>query len=159
MHIAASTLVAFLLVLARMLGVFVFIPMPFKDAGPSLSRVVMALGCTIALYPRWPTVQVSELSLTTMLALLASDTALGVSVGLMVSFLSEAFTVGARSLALQAGYGYASVIDPVTAADSDVLGVLAQTLAGLLFFTLNLHRVLIRIFADSLETYPLERSL
>lgn len=154
MHIAASTLVAFLLVLARMLGVFVFIPMPFKDAGPSLSRVVMALGCTIALYPRWPALQVSELSLTPMLALLASDTALGVSVGLMVSFLSEAFTVGARSLALQAGYGYASVIDPVTAADSDVLGVLAQTLAGLLFFTLNLHRVLIRIFADSLETYP-----
>lgn len=55
---------------------------------------------------------------------------------------------------MQAGYGYASVIDPVTAADSDVLGVLAQTLASLLFFTLNLHRVLIKIFADSLESYP-----
>jgi len=79
---------------------------------------------------------------------------LGAAIGLMVSFLSEAFTLGAQSIALQAGYGYASVVDPTTQAESDVLAVLAQLLAGLLFFTAGLHRLLIKVFAESLTSYP-----
>ncbi len=153
-HIAASTLISFLLVLARMTGVFVFVPLPFKDAGPSISRIVLALGSTIALYARWPVINAQELTLTFTLGLIATDAALGAAIGLMVSFLSEAFTAGAQALALQAGYGYASIIDPTTQADSDVLAVMAQLLAGLFFFTLNLHRLLIKVFADSLESYP-----
>ena len=153
LHIAATTLMAFLLVLGRMTGVFVFIPLPFKDAGPSMSRVLLAVGCTLALYSRWPHVD-AAMTFTTMTAAIVSDACLGAAIGLSVSFLSEAFTLGARALALQAGYGYASVIDPTTQADSDVLGVMAQMLAGLLFFTANLHRILIQIFADSLERYP-----
>ncbi len=154
LHISAATLIAFLLVLARMTGVFVFLPLPVKDAAPSVSRIVLALGCTIALYSRWPQVDFQQLTLTSTLMLVVSDAALGAAIGLMVSFLSEAFTTGAQSLALQAGYGYASVIDPTTQADSDVLAVMAQLLAGLFFFTANLHRVLIKVLADSLESYP-----
>jgi flagellar biosynthetic protein FliR len=154
LQVSASTLLAFLLVLARMLGVFIFVPLPFKDAGPNISSVVLALGCAIALYPRWPLIDASSLTLSSTIALMASDAMLGASIGLMVSFLSEAFTVGAQSLALQAGYGYASVIDPTTQADSDVLAVLVQMLTSLFFFTANLHLVLVKIFADSLVAFP-----
>ncbi len=154
LHISAATLIAFVLVLSRMIGVFVFVPMPFKDTGPSVSRIVLALGCTIALYACWPMLNASQITLPSMVALMFSDAALGAAIGLMVSFLSEAFTVGAQSLALQAGYGYASIVDPTTQADSDVMAVLAQLLAGLLFFTAGLHRFLIKIFADSLLSYP-----
>ncbi len=154
LHVSASLLISFLLVLARMIGVFVFVPMPFKDAGPSISRTALALGCTLALYARWPVLQLGSLDITTLLALLIPDALMGASIGLLVSFLSEAFTLGAQSLALQAGYGYASVVDPTTQADSDVLAVLAQLLAGLFFFTAGLHRKLIQIFADSLSSYP-----
>ena len=154
LHVPAAALFAFLLVLTRMVGVFVFIPMPFKDAGPSVARVVLAIGCTLALYARWPTLNITGLSFTSTLALLVPDAVLGAAMGLMVSFLSEAFSVGAQSLALQAGYGYASVVDPTTHADSDVLAVFAQLLAGLFFFTFGLHRFLIQVFADSLEKYP-----
>jgi flagellar biosynthesis protein FliR len=154
LHVSASILIAFLLVLSRMLGVFVFVPMPFKDAGPSISRIALALGCTLALYARWPVLSATELTLTTTLGFMVSDAALGAGIGLMVGFLSEAFTTGAQSLALQAGYGYASIVDPTTQADSEVLAVMAQLLAGLLFFTAGLHRFLIRIFADSLISFP-----
>ncbi len=154
LNVPASTLFAFLLVLARMIGVFVFIPMPVKDAGPGMARVVLALGCTIALYSRWPTLDVTGLTLTSTLRFVVSDAALGAAMGLMVSFIAEAFSVGAQSLALQAGYGYASVVDPTTQADSDVLAVFAQLLAGLFFFTAGIHRFLIQVFADSLEKYP-----
>ena len=154
LNISAATLIAFLLVLARMTGVFVFVPLPWKDAGPSISRIVLALGTTIALYARWPVLDLRNITLTSMAGLLVSDAALGATIGLMVSFLSEAFTLGAQSLALQAGYGYASVVDPTTQADSDVLAVLVQLMAALFFFTAGLHRYLIKVFADSLESYP-----
>jgi flagellar biosynthesis protein FliR len=154
LQISASTLIAFLLVLSRMLGVFAFVPMPFKDAGPSISRIALALGCTLALYARWPVLSANQLTLTTILGFIVSDAALGAGIGLMVGFLSEAFTTGAQSLALQAGYGYASIVDPTTQADSEVLAVLAQLLSGLLFFTAGLHRLLLRVFADTLISFP-----
>ncbi len=154
LQISAATLIAFLFVLTRMLGVFVFVPLPFKDAGPSMSRVVLALGCTIALYPCWPSINLLELTTGSAVVLLFSDAALGVAIGLMVGFLAEAFTLGAQSIALQAGYGYASVVDPTTEADSDVMAVMAQLLSALLFFTTGLHRVLLKVFAESLTSYP-----
>jgi flagellar biosynthesis protein FliR len=154
LRISASTLIAFLFVLTRMLGVFVFVPLPFKDAGPSMSRVVLALGCTIALYPCWPSIDMSELTIGSAAALLFADAALGAAIGLMVGFLAEAFTLGAQSLALQAGYGYASVVDPTTQADSDVMAVMAQLLSGLFFVTTGLHRLLLKVFAESLTSYP-----
>jgi flagellar biosynthetic protein FliR len=83
-----------------------------------------------------------------------SELALGTAIGLMVSFISESLSVGAQILSFQAGYGYASAVDPTTNADSDVLPVLAQLMAALLFFTTGLDRYVIRAFASSLETYP-----
>jgi flagellar biosynthetic protein FliR len=55
---------------------------------------------------------------------------------------------------MPAGFGYASMIDPATQADSSVLLVFAQLFAGLLFFTLGLDREILRIFARSLQSYP-----
>jgi flagellar biosynthetic protein FliR len=68
--------------------------------------------------------------------------------------LIEAFVLAAQILGLQAGYAYASTIDPTTQADSSILLVFAQLTAGLLFFALGLDREVIRAFARSLETQP-----
>lgn len=152
--IPVSTLLSFLVVLARMVGVFVFVPLPLKDAGPSLPRIAWGLGITLALFPRWPVLHPGDVTFTTMLALIVPDALLGIAIGLLVSFIAEGLTLGAQSLALQAGYGYASVVDPTTQADSDVLAVLAQLLAGLFFFTFGLHRWVVKALADSLERVP-----
>jgi flagellar biosynthetic protein FliR len=66
----------------------------------------------------------------------------------------EAFAVGSQILGLQAGYSFASTVDPNTQADSTVLVVLSQLAAGLLFFATGLDRQLILILARSLETHP-----
>ena len=145
---------AFVLVLSRMAGAFVFVPMPYVDAGPPVARIVFAFASTIALFPRWPVIDPSSVTVGTMTGWVISEAALGLSIGLMVSFLAEALIMGAQLLGLQAGYGYASVIDPTTQADSDVLQVLAQLTGGLLFFSSGLDRFVIRAFALSLERYP-----
>ena len=150
----ASTLLAFALVLSRIAGVFTFVPLPTQDAGPAPARIVIALAVTVALLPRWPAIDANSLTLSTMTLWMISELALGTAMGLMVAFISESLTFGAQVLGLQAGYGYASVVDPMTQADSNVLPVLAQLTAGLLFFTTGLHRFVISAFAASLDSYP-----
>ena len=151
--VPASALFGFLMVLVRMTGAFVFVPLPVSDAGPSQLRIVIALACTFALYPRWPAMNPPD-SIALMLVWLISEAALGISIGLAVAFISESLTVGAQMLSVQAGYGFASVVDPTTQADSAVLIVVAQLTAGLLFFATGLDHQVVHAFAWSLDKYP-----
>lgn len=152
--LSVSTLFGFVFVLTRLLGAFVFVPFPERDAGSTTPRIVLAVATTMSLFPRWPTVDASRLTVASLCLILLSEIALGTGIGLLVSFISEALTLGAQILSLQAGYAYASEVDPTSQADSDVLPVLANLMAGLLFFTTGLHRFVIQAFADSLERYP-----
>lgn len=152
--LSVATLFGFAFVLTRMLGAFVFVPFPERDAGASVPRIVLALATTMSLFPRWPAVAASGLTIGSFCLILLSELALGTGIGLLVSFISEAMTFGAQILSVQAGYSYASEVDPTSQADSDVLPVLAQLMAGLFFFTTGLHRYVIQVFADSLERYP-----
>ena len=149
-----GTILGFALVVSRIAGVFIFVPLPSQDSGPAPARIALALAAAIALFPRWPMVDAAHFELSTMVLWMFSELALGTCIGLAVSFISEALIFGAQVLGLQAGYGYASVIDPMTNADSNVLPVMAQLTAGLLFFTTGLHRLVIAAFASSLDAFP-----
>jgi flagellar biosynthetic protein FliR len=78
----------------------------------------------------------------------------GLAAGLLVGFLAEILTLMAQLVGLQAGYGYASVVDPTTQADSDVLQVMARLVGGLLFFTFGLDQQMLRALALSLQRHP-----
>ena len=106
-------------------------------------------GITIALYPLWPHIT-DYPAAGTMVMWLIVEAALGIGIGLAVSFVTEAFLVGAQAMSLQAGYAFASTFYPNTQADSGVIVVLMQIVAGLLFFTTGLDREVIRIFARSM---------
>jgi len=147
-----ATVCSFLAVLARVSGAIVFVPVPGMSASPEPARAVFALSLTMALAPFWPVVQPPGVGV--LLAWMAAETALGLTIGLVVGLLSEAFVMFGQIVGLQAGYSFASTIDPSTQADSPVFVILAQTVAGLLFFSMGLHRDVLRAFARSLETLP-----
>jgi flagellar biosynthetic protein FliR len=148
-----STLYAFLLVLARVAGVATFVPVPGFSTIPEPPRIALALGFTLALAPLWPAVPATP-GIGLLAGWIASEAVLGLTIGLVVGFLSEAFQLCGQMVGLQAGYSYASTVDPNTQSDSTVLSVMAQAIASLLFFALGLHREVFRIFARSLETLP-----
>ena len=152
--LSAGTLLAFGLVLSRISSAFVFVPIPSQESGPPVARIAVAVSATFALFPRWPVIADRDISLATMVLWMLSEVALGSCIGLLVAFISESLTLGAQILSTQAGYAYASVVDPTTQADSNVLPVVAQLLAGLLFFTTGLHRYVMTAFADSLASFP-----
>src|ERR1700685_2024786 len=149
-----GTLYAFLLVLARISGAFIFVPIPGIQAGPQIARVVLSVSLTLALQPRWPVIDAAGVSFPLLMGWMFAEAGMGLAVGLAVAFLTEGFQMGAQIISLQAGYTFASTIDPSSGADSTVLIMISQTTAGLLFFATGMDRLILRAFADSLTAHP-----
>jgi flagellar biosynthetic protein FliR len=106
------------------------------------------------MFPVWSNQANAPIAPEYFLAALASEVMLGLAVGIVVSYLAEILTMAAQSLSLQAGYGYATTIDPTTQADAGYLVVLAQLLAGLMFFTTGVDRQVLAILGRSYDRLP-----
>jgi flagellar biosynthetic protein FliR len=154
LKLETGTLYAFLLVLTRVSGAFIFVPLPGIKAGPDLVRAALAGSITLALMPRWPAIASTGLGFGTLVGWILAEAGLGIGVGIAVAFLSEIFQMGAQIISLQAGYSFASTIDPTSGADSSVMLSIAQTVAGLLFFATGLDHQVLMAFAQSLTVHP-----
>jgi flagellar biosynthetic protein FliR len=153
LQLSTATLLGFLVTLARIGGVFVFLPLPGMKSVADMARIILSVCITMALFPQWPRVS-PEISIALLVVWTISEAALGIGIGLAVAFVTEALLVGAQTLGLQAGYGFASMVDPNTQADSGILVIFSQLAAGLLFFAAGLDREVLRVFARSLEILP-----
>jgi flagellar biosynthesis protein FliR len=151
-----TTLFGFLYTLARVSGVFAFLPLAAFRAGPEASRIVLSLACTLLLWHDWQTPAVATPDMARIVAGVANEAALGVAIGLALAIALETFQFAAQSVSLAAGLGYASTIDPTSGADSTVLLTTAQITAGLLFFASGADRLLIKALAESLRLSPPE---
>ena len=128
--LSMATLYGFLLTLARVTAALVFVPLPGIKQGPELARVVLALSATLLLAPQWPVVE-GDPSMGRLTGWLILEAGLGILIGVVAGFMVEAFQIAAQAMGLEAGFAYASMVDPQTQADSGVLLVLAQLGAGL----------------------------
>jgi len=152
--IGLPALYGFLLVLARVSGVFAFVPLPGVQNAPPMARIVLSVLTTLALYPSWPQPPAGQFEIGRMLMYVLPEVAVGVVIGVAVSFILEAFMMGAQVLSLNAGYSFAQTIDPTSQAQSGVLVVFAQMASGLIFFALGLDREVLRTLAYSLQAHP-----
>jgi flagellar biosynthetic protein FliR len=152
--LSMGTLFGFLLVLTRVAGAFVFVPLPGIGGAIAPVRAAFALGFTLALSSRWPVMGGGTPAPGVLAGWIGAEAAAGIAIGVSVGIVLEAFALAAQVLGLPAGYGYASTIDPTTQADAGILVVLAQLVAGMLFFALGLDREVLRLFAASLDRVP-----
>ena len=149
-----ATLCGFLLVLARVSGLIALVPIPGLAAAPDAGRIALALALTVGLLPVWPHPDNTSLLSGRMLGSLMAEAGFGVTIGVAVAFLLEGIQLAAQVIGLQAGYSFASTIDPVTQADSTTLQILAQLFAGSLFFSFGFDHQVLLILARSLEKVP-----
>jgi len=152
--LSTGTLFAFLLVLARVSGALVFVPLPGLKGTPDAVRAALALTSTLALYGQWPAVEAAGITPARLIGWALCEAAVGIAIGVSVAIVLEAFLLAAQVLGLQAGYAYASTVDPNTQADSGILLVFAQLISGMLFFALGLDRDVFHLFAESLRRVP-----
>ncbi len=145
---------SFLLTLSRIVGTFAFIPIPGIKSGPDAARILVAVALTIALFPFWPAPPEAHLSGGTVTVWILSELTVGAGAGLAVGFLLEGFQFTGQMIAQQAGYAFATTIDPGSQADSGVLLVIAQLFGGCLFFAAGLDLQVLRCLAASLQSIP-----
>jgi flagellar biosynthetic protein FliR len=147
-------LYGFLLVLARVSGVFALAPLPGFQSASRMARIVLSVMITLALYPLWPRIEAARAEAPGMLLWVLPEIAVGLTIGLGVAFILEVFLLAAQILSLNAGFSFAQTIDPTTQAESGVLLVFAQLAGGVVFLALGLDREVIRTLAYSLKTHP-----
>jgi len=85
---------------------------------------------------------------------LLADLVTGVSIGLVSTLVVEAFTFSGQVLSVQAGFSYASTIDPFSEADSGIMPSLFSLAANLLLFHSPLYGELIRALMAGLLRTP-----
>lgn len=152
-HFGQEAIFGFVLTLTRVSSALLLMPLPgFRDA-VQMGRVVLVVGITFALMPVWPAVHFDSLSGGQFLLAVIGETACGLLLGLAIAFLNGAFQLAAQTISMQAGFSFASTFDPSSQADSTVFQVMSQMLAGVLFFTLGVHRQLLRLLAHSFDVF------
>ena len=97
--LSTATLLGFLVTLARVSGVFIFVPLPGLTSGFAMARTLLALSMTVALFPYWPHVP-GQLSAGLLTVWMISEAALGIGIGLTVAFVTEGFNVAAQVMGL-----------------------------------------------------------
>lgn len=159
---AGPLLSAFLVCLARLSGLFVFFPWPGWRTASPVPRAFLTVALSAALAPRLaavaagklPALSASNLPNFALPALLIAEAALGFSAGLVLLFMMESLAFAGHLIGSQAGFSYASSIDPTTEADSTVIPVMVQWFGNVLFFAAGFDRWLMRAIVRSLEQIP-----
>ncbi|WP_321476540.1 flagellar biosynthetic protein FliR [uncultured Paludibaculum sp.] len=149
-----ATVLGFLLVLARLGSALLFVPIPGVKAAPELTRAFLIVTLTASLFPLWPRYTGTASGAGVFVVWLVGELVLGLATGILIGFLSEMVVFAVQSVSVQAGFSYASSIDPNSEADSSVLQIVAQLLTNLMFFSAGADRFVLRAFARSLEVWP-----
>jgi flagellar biosynthetic protein FliR len=139
-----------MLMLARLGGMLVFVPIPGAKSAPGITKVLLAVSLSIALLPSTHHFRTQPANVGQLAIWLIAELAFGLMVGLIVGFLAESVIFGLQSVAVQAGFSYSSTIDPNSDADSGVLQALAQITSNLLFFQYGGDGIVLRAFSHSL---------
>lgn len=144
----------FLLVLCRISAFFLVAPVFTFRGVPNQFKVGIAFFVALLAYTISSPVVLSFDGYY-MLAILRE-----VLVGALLGFIAYMFftvvQIAGSFVDLQMGFGIVNVMDPVTGAQSPILGSFKYIIAILLFFSLNGHHYLISAIMDSYQWIPLE---
>jgi flagellar biosynthetic protein FliR len=154
----SSLLIATLLLFTRVAAVIGFVPLPYMKNAAVPVKVILASLLCVMLLPLWLSRQGAWTppdGAASLVFMILAEATFGVSMGVVVAWLCELFGLAAQLLGLQAGYGYASTIDPNTEADAGVLLVVAQLGGWLLFLAVGVDRYVFAALAHSIEAHPL----
>lgn len=146
---------AYLEATARVAALVFMLPLPYLRAAPATAKVFFSGLLALLLLPAWPRELPETVSLSGLAARALSGVAATAVAACGVNLVMDLFVTASRLVGLNAGFGYASTIDPSTEADSGVLDVVGSLFASLVVVTLGLDRPILLAIARSADTLAL----
>ena len=145
------------MLLALRIGpVFAFAPPFTLTRVPALFRVLLALGLAAALVGgNRAATAITDLGLYNLVFTAVRELALGSVFVLAFQMAFGALYMAGRTIDIQAGFGLAMLIDPTTRTQTPLVGTVFAYAAGAVFFAMDGHSQLLRLFAVILQAVPL----
>ena len=148
---------AYLEATARMAALLMMLPLPYLRGAPATAKVFFGGLLALLLLPAWPREAAAQTA-SGLIARSLTGVAAAAVTACAVNIAMDLFVTASRLAGLNAGFGYASTIDPSTQADSGVLDVAGSLLAALTVVALGLDRPVLIAMARSADTLALPPS-
>jgi len=120
---------------------------------PPRIKVVLVIAITAVLSPVFSP-RLQGLTLSHWPVLVASETLVGVAMGIATNVVFEGAQMAGQVLSVQMGYSLVNILDPNTQVDSTVVAFFHQSLAMLIFLGLDVHHWILRAVVHSFEYLP-----
>lgn len=148
--------VIFMLVLCRAVGLIVSAPFWGSRVVPMAVRAWVAILLTVATYPLVQTVvQPEEITLFSLFFALAGEILLGLILGWFAQLLFAGMRLAGQEIEIKSGLGLSHIVDPNDGAQSGVFAAFLDLMAGLIFFAMNGHHLLVKALLSSYSVFPL----
>lgn len=157
---------AWLMVLFRLTGIFLFAPVLGSQTIPRQVKVLLVLGLSLCVYPMLLEPQQASaamigsfnaagLNLWGMVGQIAAELLIGLAIGYAAALPMIGMQVGGYVIDQQVGTGIAGVFNPELEDQSGLLGNLFFIVAITIFVILGGHRVLFMTLIGSFDKIPL----
>jgi flagellar biosynthetic protein FliR len=148
--------VTFLLVFGRAGGLLVSAPFWGSRVVPLLVRIWIAILLAFATYPMVRVfAQAGDITILSVLVALLGESFLGLALGWLAQLMFSAMRLAGQEIELKSGLGLIQLVDPHEGSPSGLFSTIFELIAGLLFFALNGHHLLVEALWSSYRVFPL----
>jgi len=156
MQALVDSLPVFLLIFARVTGVFMTAPVIGSQNVYPLARVGAAAALAFLVAPLVPVDAASlPAGVIPYAGVLIKELLVGLLIGFAAMLVFNAIQIAGQIVDIQVGFGVANVLDPVTSAQVPTMGQFQFVIAMLLFLVFNGHHLLLTALVRSFELVPM----
>jgi flagellar biosynthesis protein FliR len=149
----AKILGAIMIIGLRVSGLMLFAPFFSNAVIPPRVKAILVIAITGVLYPVFAP-RLETLDLSKWPTIVGTEAILGVAIGIATYVVFEAVQIAGQLLSIQMGYSLVNILDPSTQVESTVVAFFHQSMALLIFMSLNVHHWILRAIANSFEYLP-----
>lgn len=150
----------YLLVFARVLGIFIFNPIFSRRNMPTMVKIGICIGLAFAIATPFVNddainEQIDKITSVPLLAFaFLKEGVVGVVLGIITNMFISALQVPGESMDMQSGLGMAKIYDPSTGIQMPLFGTVLYYFFVFYFFITNCHLTFIRAFVVSYDFIP-----
>lgn len=149
-----------LIILARILGTIVFLPIIEETKVPRIALVGFGLGISFSIFFRIDvTAAYYEPYLLSYTLLLIKETLVGLVMGFVVKIFFQIYPFVGSLLSTQGGLGMSMIMDPTAGTQSTLIGRLYSLGLGMFFVLSGGYHWLIHTLVQSFEMIPINKEL
>lgn len=151
--------VQYMLVLARISGLFLIAPVFSSRMIPVRAKLLLALGLSLAALPMVATETTRSYSVPQLAVAAVQEVLIGLVIGFSAAVAFAAIGYAGGLIDMQSGFSFASVLDPINNMQTAVVGQTFQLLASIVFVAIGGPLILVATVVRSFQVIPQQSTM